>query len=90
MNSDAQINPEFLLNILDQYSKDHNAILVEEVSTKLGKAFKQDNEKITNLTDEVSQLKSLLAQKDKEIGQLTIDLNAQKEQKQKLQRVLNE
>ena len=58
INSDAQINPEFLLNILNQYSKDHNALLIEEVSTKLGKAIQQDNEKIKNLADEVSQLKS--------------------------------
>lgn len=39
VNSDTQINTDFLLTVLDQYAKDHNALLVEEASVKLGRAL---------------------------------------------------
>ena len=49
LNSSTQVNTDFLITILEQYAKDHNALLVEEASAKLGRALQQERDKVNSL-----------------------------------------
>ena len=52
LDTDTQINTDFLIQILEQYAKDHNALLVEEAGAKLGRALQLERDKISPLETE--------------------------------------
>ena len=60
LNSDTQVNSDFFLSVLNQYAKEHKALLVEEASVKLGKALQAEKEKVDTLESEVKKLMNKL------------------------------
>ena len=81
VDSDAPIDTEFLLSILDKYAKEHDALLVEEAGVKLGQALENEKDKVKSLESEVQKLMAELKESEERNARLSKEVAIQKEQK---------